>query len=71
MELDFDPPFAYPAYVQGLIEAGYAGYMNWEFCRPALRNGQPAGIDFVHEQTELALAYMRRLRAEATRSAGR
>jgi hypothetical protein len=42
--------------------------MNWEFCRPAVRNGQPAGIDFVHEQTELALAYMRRLRAEATSS---
>jgi len=70
VELDFDPPFAYPAYVQGLVEAGYAGYMNWEFCRPAVRNGQPAGIDFVHEQTELALSYMRRLRAEAARSAG-
>jgi hypothetical protein len=38
--------------------------MNWEFCRPAVRNRQPAGIDFVHERTELALSYMRRLRAE-------
>jgi hypothetical protein len=25
VELDFDPPFASPAYVQGLVEAGYAG----------------------------------------------
>jgi hypothetical protein len=36
-----------------------------------VRNGQPAGIDFVHEQTELALAYMRRLRAEATAASAR
>ncbi len=70
VELDFDPPFAYPAYVRGLVEAGYRGYMNWEFCRPAVRDGRPAGVDFVHEQTGLALAYMQRLRAEATSPRG-
>ncbi len=59
-ELDFDPPFAYPAYVRGL----------GEFCRPAVRDGRPAGVDFVHEQTGLALAYMQRLRAEATSPRG-
>jgi sugar phosphate isomerase/epimerase len=42
VELDFDPPFAYPAYVQGLVEAGYAGYMNWEFL-PACGTGRPTG----------------------------
>jgi sugar phosphate isomerase/epimerase len=74
VELDFDPPFAYPAYVHGLVEAGYMGYMNWEFCRPAVRNGEPAGIEFVDEQTELALAYMKGLRAaarEAVANAGK
>jgi hypothetical protein len=29
--------------------------MDWEFCHPAMINGQPAGIQYVHEQTALAL----------------
>ena len=39
--------------------------MDWEFCHPAMINGQPAGIQYVHEQTALALEYMRDLRARA------
>jgi hypothetical protein len=30
-----------------------------------MENGKPAGIDYVHEQTRLALEYLRTLRANA------
>ncbi len=53
---------AYPAYVEALVAAGYDGYINWEFCHPAMENGKPAGIEYVHHQTRLALEYMRNLR---------
>jgi len=56
---------AYPAYVRALAAAGYDGYMDWEFCHPAKENGKPADIDYVHNQTRMALEYMRGLRAEA------
>jgi sugar phosphate isomerase/epimerase len=56
---------AYPAYVDALVASGYDGYMDWEFCHPALKNGKPADIHYVHEQTRLALEYMRALRADA------
>jgi len=38
---------AYPAYVDALVSNGYQGYMDWEFCHPALENGKPAGIEYV------------------------
>jgi len=56
---------SYPAYVEALVESGYKGFMNWEFCHPAKENGEPAGIDYVHNQTRLALEYMKTLRDEA------
>jgi sugar phosphate isomerase/epimerase len=56
---------AYPAWVRALIAAGYEGYVDWEFCHPALSDGKPAGIDYVHDQTRMAIEYMRALRAEA------
>ena len=55
---------AYPAYVSALAAAGYGGYMDWEFCHPASENGKPADIDYVHNQTRLALEYIRRIRAQ-------
>ena len=33
--------------------------MNWEYCHPAKTNGADAGIDYVHEQTRMALEYMK------------
>ena len=60
---------AYPAYVNALVSAGYNGYIDWEFCHPAIENGQPAGIDYVHDQTRMALEYMRALRAAALEQA--
>ena len=48
-----------------LVKAGYDGYINWEFCHPAKENGAFAGIDYVHNQTEMALEYLRGLRDNA------
>jgi len=56
---------AYPAYVEALLAEGYTGFMNWEYCHPAKQNGAVAGIDYVHDQTRMALEYMRGLRAAA------
>jgi len=56
---------AYPAYVDALVAAGYQGYIDWEFCHPARQNGQPAGIEYVHEQSRLAAEYLRDLRASS------
>jgi sugar phosphate isomerase/epimerase len=61
---------AYPAYVDALVAAGYTGYLDWEFCHPGLENGRPVGIEYVHNQTQMALEYMRSLRAAARAKAG-
>jgi len=55
----------YEAYVQALVASGYDGFMNWEFCHPAMQFGRRAGIDYVHRVTREALQYMKTLRAEA------
>ena len=54
---------AYPAYVAALMQNGYAGYINWEFCHPAKENEQFANIEYVHAQTRMALEYLKGLRA--------
>ena len=56
---------AYPAYVDALISAGYRGYVDWEFCHPAMQHGKPAGIDYVHDQTRMAFEYLSALRASS------
>jgi sugar phosphate isomerase/epimerase len=61
---------AYPAYFEALAASGYEGYLDWEFCHPAMENGKIAGIDYVHNQTRLALEYMRKLRAKALAKRG-
>jgi sugar phosphate isomerase/epimerase len=60
---------AYPAYVDALVSAGYQGYVDWEFCHPALENGRPAGIDYIHKQTRMAFEYLSALRAAAEQKA--
>jgi sugar phosphate isomerase/epimerase len=56
---------AYPAYVEALVSSGYQGYVDWEFCHPAMDHGRPAGIDYVHDQTRMAFEYLSALRAAA------
>ena len=53
-------------YVDALVKAGYEGYINWEFCHPAKKDGRFAGIEYVHDQTRMALEYLQGLRAAAT-----
>ena len=60
---------AYPAYVDALVSSGYQGYMDWEFCHPAMENGRPAGIEYVHDQTRMAFEYLSALRAAAEQKA--
>jgi sugar phosphate isomerase/epimerase len=62
---------AYPAYIDALVESGYQGYVNWEFCHPAMEKGNPAGIEYVHNQTKLAFEYLSGLRAAAEQKAQR
>jgi len=60
---------AYPAYVDALVSSGYQGYIDWEFCHPALENGRPAGIEYIHDQTRMAFEYLSALRAAAEQQA--
>jgi sugar phosphate isomerase/epimerase len=60
---------AYPAYVDALVSSGYRGYVDWEFCHPALEGGKPAGIEYVHNQTRMAFEYLSSLRAAAEQKA--
>ena len=61
----------YPEYIEALVAAGFDGYMNWEYCHPATSNGKIAGIDYVHNQTQLALEYMKAMRARAEEKVGK
>ena len=56
---------AYPAYVEALMASGFTGHMTWEYCHPAKKDGVTQGIDYVHDQTLMALEYMKGLRANA------
>ena len=51
----------YPVFIKALKEIGYNGYIDYEFCHPALRDHQPAGIEYVDEQAAYAVEYMRKL----------
>jgi sugar phosphate isomerase/epimerase len=55
----------YGPYVDALVASGFDGFMNWEFCHPAMQYGRRTGIDYVHRVTREALAYMKMLREEA------
>jgi hypothetical protein len=43
--------------------------MDWEFCHPGLENGRPVGIEYVHNQTQMAFEYLSALRAAAEEKA--
>src|SRR5690348_10886817 len=60
---------AYPAYVDALVSSGYQGYVDWEFCHPAMESGRPAGIEYVHDQTRMAFEYLSAMRAAAEQKA--
>jgi sugar phosphate isomerase/epimerase len=51
----------YPVFIRELKKTGYEGFMNFEFCHPALKGHVIQDIDYVHEQTGMALEYMKEL----------
>ncbi len=73
--LGWERQIAYADYVNALVRAGFNGFMDWEYCHPAMADwetrkpgtsdGPVAGIDHVHAQTRLALEFMKDLRARA------
>ncbi len=68
---DNSTQFSYPAYVDALVRLGYNGFMSYEFCSPAVKNGQRAPISFVDHHTKLGLEYMKQLRADAEAKYGK
>jgi len=58
-------PTNYPTFLKIMKQIGYDGYLCYEFCHPAVdENHNPAGIELIHEQTSMALEYMRDRMAE-------
>ncbi len=59
-------PGMYPYFVKLIKGMGYDGYACYEFCHPAVDvNHLPAGIEHIHDQSVMALEYMRGLIAAA------
>ena len=48
----------YAHFIKLMREIGYDGYLTYELCHPLLNAHQPYGIEYVHEQVELAQQYM-------------
>jgi len=49
----------YSHYIALMDEIGYTGYFTFELCHPVINDDHtPAGIEFVHEQVNLAREYM-------------
>lgn len=51
----------YKAFIQGLQQIGYDGYLVSEYCTPVLKHHRIAGLEEIDEGTRLALRYMKRL----------
>ncbi len=49
----------YEAFIAGLWEIGYDGYLVAEYCLPCLRNHRPAGVEAIDEATRLSLEYVK------------
>lgn len=59
----------YEAFVQGLQQIGYDGYLVSEYCVPVIEQHRVAGIDAIDRATRLALRYMRRVVDNASTAA--
>jgi sugar phosphate isomerase/epimerase len=63
-DLTLTPEDYYADFVAGMDEIGYDGYIGYELCHPLPKvNGEPAGIDFVDYNAQLAAEYMNGLLA--------
>ncbi len=64
----FGGPINYEAFVAGLHEIGYTGYLASEYCVAVVRNHQIAGVDIVDHANALALRYMKDIVARVLRA---
>jgi sugar phosphate isomerase/epimerase len=54
------PPIPYPVFLKAMKDIGYDGFFCYEFCHPAVnKKDEPLGIDFIDQQTQLSLRYLR------------
>jgi sugar phosphate isomerase/epimerase len=52
----------YPVFIRALKEAGYEGYINYEFCHMPFQGGKVLGYnDYIEDQIRLAQKYFRNL----------
>jgi sugar phosphate isomerase/epimerase len=61
----FGGPINYDAFIRALAAIGYDGYLASEYCVAAVRHHKIVGMEEVDRGTSLALAYMKRLVAQA------
>jgi sugar phosphate isomerase/epimerase len=55
-----DAPINYPAFVKAMKEIDYKGFVNFEYCHPALNEKhEHQGIEWVESNAQLALEFMR------------
>jgi sugar phosphate isomerase/epimerase len=57
----FGEQINYKAFVEGLEEIGYDGYWISEYCLPAIKDHQVAGMEEVEKGTRLSLKYLKDL----------
>lgn len=63
------PEDYYLDFALGMQEIGYEGYIGYELCHPLPRiGGEPAGIEFVNLNAQLAAEYMRGILKQAERA---
>lgn len=55
----------YEAFLQGLQQIGYNGYLVSEYCLPMIQNHKIAGVEAIDKATMMGMIYMKRL-VEAT-----
>jgi sugar phosphate isomerase/epimerase len=58
----------YEAFVEGLHQINYNGYLTSEYCLPLIKNHKIAGIEEVDRATIIAMRYMKKLVAEVNNS---
>jgi|WetSurMetagenome_2_1015567.scaffolds.fasta_scaffold44456_2 sugar phosphate isomerase/epimerase len=52
----------YEDFIQAMKEIGYTGYISYELCHELPKaNGQTVGVEFAHQQAQLASEFMRQL----------
>jgi sugar phosphate isomerase/epimerase len=63
------PEDYYLAFIEGMLEIGYDGFLGYELCHPLPHvNGERVGIDFADTNAQLAAEYMRGVIAAVTSS---